>query len=82
MCCLVYEDAFYRAQRAQFPTHGKRVETDRGEGVVRDVDVLARTVRVAFPDGTQATFAVEEVRPLQQGARQGGPREPQGGERG
>jgi len=62
MCCLVYEDAFYRQQRSLFPKHGKRVMTPRGEGRVKDVDVLARVVRVLFPDHKVETFAVEEVR--------------------
>lgn len=73
MCCLVYEDAFYRQQRALFPKQGKRVQTPKGEGRVRDLDVLARTVRVLFPDGAIETFKVEEVRPF---APPGGP--PQG----
>ena len=64
MCCLVYEDAFYRQQRALFPKPNKRVATPRGEGRVRDVDVLVRTVRVVFPDGQMEAFAVEEVRVL------------------
>ncbi len=63
MCCLVYEDAFYRQQRALFPKQGKRVITPKGEGRVRDVDVLARTVRVLFPDGQVEVFTVEDVRP-------------------
>jgi cell fate regulator YaaT (PSP1 superfamily) len=62
MCCLVYEDAFYRAQRAAFPRPGRAVETPRGAGRVREVDVLARTVRVALADGSLATLALDEVR--------------------
>jgi cell fate regulator YaaT (PSP1 superfamily) len=62
LCCLVYEDAFYRQQRALFPKQNKRVNTPRGEGRVRDVDVLARTVRVLFPDHTAETFPVEDVK--------------------
>ncbi|MFO0607171.1 MAG: regulatory iron-sulfur-containing complex subunit RicT [Polyangiales bacterium] len=64
MCCLVYEDAFYRQQRALFPKQNKRVATPRGEGRVRDVDVLARTVRVLFPDGQTESFTVEDVRAI------------------
>lgn len=64
MCCLVYEDAFYRQQRAMFPKHGKRVQTPAGEGTVRDTDVLARTVRVSLDAGGLETFAVGEVRGL------------------
>jgi cell fate regulator YaaT (PSP1 superfamily) len=63
MCCLVYEDAFYRQQRALFPKPGKRVDTPNGEGRVRDVDVLARTVRVSFPDGATETFPVDALLP-------------------
>ena len=63
MCCLVYEDAFYRSQRSLFPKPGKRVLTPKGEGRVRDVDVLARTVRVALTDGGMETFPVDELLP-------------------
>lgn len=61
MCCLVYEDAFYRAQRNLFPKPNKRVMTPKGEGRVRDVDVLARTVRVFFPDRPMETFSVDAL---------------------
>jgi len=63
MCCLVYEDAFYRQQRTLFPKQGKRVMTPKGEGRVRDVDVLARVVRVVFPDDRVESFDVEALRP-------------------
>lgn len=63
MCCLVYEDAFYRSQRSLFPRPGKRVLTPKGEGRVRDVDVLARTVRVALTDGGVETFPVDALSP-------------------
>lgn len=63
MCCLVYEDAFYRQQRGLFPKQGKRVMTPKGEGRVRDVDVLARVVRVVFPDDHVESFDVEALRP-------------------
>ncbi len=61
MCCLVYEDAFYRSQRSLFPKPGKRVMTPKGEGRVRDVDVLARTVRVALNDAGVETFSVDAL---------------------
>lgn len=61
MCCLVYEDAFYRSQRSLFPKPGKRVMTPKGEGRVRDVDVLARTVRVALNDAGVETFPVDAL---------------------
>lgn len=63
MCCLVYEDAFYRSQRSLFPKPGTRVLTPKGEGRVRDVDVLARSVRVALTDGGCETFPVDDLMP-------------------
>ena len=63
MCCLVYEDAFYRQQRGLFPKVGKRVLTPKGEGRVRDVDVLARTVRVGLGDDRVESFDVDELLP-------------------
>ena len=63
MCCLVYEDAFYRSQRSLFPKPGKRVLTPKGEGRVRDVDVLARTVRVSLNEGGVETFPVDALLP-------------------
>lgn len=61
MCCLVYEDAFYRQQRALFPKPNKRVVTPKGPGRVRDVDVLARTVRVSLDDGGLETFTLDQL---------------------
>jgi len=61
MCCLVYEDAFYRSQRSLFPKPGKRVMTPKGEGRVHDVDVLARTVRVSLNDAGMETFSVDAL---------------------
>lgn len=62
MCCLVYEDALYRQQRSLFPKPGKRVLTPKGEGRVREVDVLARVVRVALVDGGVEAFSVDDLR--------------------
>ncbi|MBI5516476.1 MAG: stage 0 sporulation protein [Deltaproteobacteria bacterium] len=78
MCCLVYEDAFYRQQRALFPKQNKRVNTPKGEGRVRDVDVLARTVRVSFPDGTSESFSVDDVKAVFPPQAQGRPSPAQG----
>lgn len=80
MCCLVYEDAFYRQQRALFPKPGKRVNTPNGEGRVRDVDVLARTVRVSFPDGATETFPVDALQPAAPQGPPGAPGDHRAGE--
>ncbi len=59
MCCLVYEDAFYRARRKLLPKIGKRVMTPHGEGRVRDVDVLKQTARIELADPAAPSRIVE-----------------------
>ncbi len=61
LCCLVYEEAFYRAQRRLVPRVGDRVLTDKGEGRVRDVDVLEMQVKVALDSGGTVTRPVAEL---------------------
>ncbi len=63
LCCLVYEEAFYRQERARYPKVGKRVSTPQGFGKVRDCDVLAQLVRVVLESGEMASFAPEDVSP-------------------
>jgi cell fate regulator YaaT (PSP1 superfamily) len=61
LCCLVYEEAFYRAQRKLVPRVGDRVVTDEGEGRVRDVDVLEMQVKVVLDSGRTVTRPVAEL---------------------
>jgi cell fate regulator YaaT (PSP1 superfamily) len=61
LCCLVYEEAHYRAGREAMPEPGDRVATSSGEGRVTFVDVLQMTVSVALDAGGTQTFAATEV---------------------
>jgi len=60
-CCLMYEDAQYVEAGKGLPRVGKQVHTPDGVGRVDDLDVLARQVRVSFPDRPSATFNADEV---------------------
>src|SRR5207245_7081214 len=64
MCCLVYEEAFYRAQRKLYPRVGKRVLTPEGPGRVRDVDVLAARLRIELEDGRHLDLPPADVQPM------------------
>lgn len=68
MCCLVYEEAFYRVNRKLLPKIGKRVITPHGEGRVRDVDVLKQTARIELMDPTAPSRIIEvrasEIQPV------------------
>ncbi|MGO8998338.1 MAG: stage 0 sporulation family protein, partial [Polyangiaceae bacterium] len=61
LCCLVYEEAHYRAGREALPEPGDTVDTPRGTGKVREVDVLQMRVSVALESGETQSFAGDEV---------------------
>jgi cell fate regulator YaaT (PSP1 superfamily) len=62
LCCLMYEEAHYRAAREVLPELGEMVATPRGSGHVRAVDVLEMRVRVELDDASGAVeVAVADV---------------------
>lgn len=46
MCCLSYEDDFYREARQHFPDFGETVNTAEGQAKVIGLNILAHTVKV------------------------------------
>ncbi|MBN1947604.1 MAG: hypothetical protein JW797_18195 [Bradymonadales bacterium] len=62
MCCLVYEHEVYLKARQSAPHIHRAVETEKGAGVVSEVDLLQGTVRVVLANGASETFAFHEVR--------------------
>jgi cell fate regulator YaaT (PSP1 superfamily) len=64
MCCLAYEDEVYREAARSMPRVGRRVITPKGEGRIRDRDVLMRVVRVQISEEPGLhEFSVEEIQP-------------------
>ena len=62
MCCLSYEDDFYRDSKASYPDLGDEIETKDGTGQVVAIDVIAGTIKVVFEKGrAPLTYGVEEV---------------------
>lgn len=62
-CCLRYEQELYQEVRRGLPKIGKRVGTPRGDGRVRDVNVLKGEVRVQLADGTLVEVARDDLGP-------------------
>jgi cell fate regulator YaaT (PSP1 superfamily) len=52
LCCLCYEDDFYRQVKGRFPRVGKTVDTPLGPARVIKVSVFSETVRLLFEDGS------------------------------
>ncbi|MDR0300549.1 MAG: Signal peptidase [Streptococcaceae bacterium] len=50
MCCLSYEDEFYKQAAKEFPDYGKFIHTSEGTGKVIGMNILSRTVKLAFED--------------------------------
>ncbi|MCA9562825.1 MAG: hypothetical protein KC561_05010 [Myxococcales bacterium] len=61
MCCLVYEHATYKAGKRGAPRLNRAVSTELGEGVVTEVDLLRRYVRVLLANGSSEEFPFAEV---------------------
>lgn len=60
-CCLRYEDQQYRDLRENLPRRGTDVQTESGQGVVVEHEILRQTVTVQYPDDTETTLSVEDV---------------------
>lgn len=60
LCCLSYEYETYRGLRKQFPRIGARVIFEGQEGIVKDVNLLRRTVSVEA-GGRMQTFSIDTV---------------------
>ncbi len=63
LCCLVYEDAAYRAARAAVPRLGDMRDVEGTLGEVIGVDTLAGTMRVRMPDGRELTVPTTGLAP-------------------
>lgn len=50
MCCLKYEDETYKEARKEMPSWGVSVSTPDGEGIVKGVNYLTRTLRIQLQD--------------------------------
>jgi cell fate regulator YaaT (PSP1 superfamily) len=65
-CCLLYEFSTYQELRSRLPRVNTPCQADCGgggcmTGKVRGIRVLAQSVIVAFPDGTEAEVPLEQV---------------------
>ncbi len=50
LCCIKYEDDTYSELRELLPDYQDTIETERGAGVVTDLNILAQKVRVRYEE--------------------------------
>ncbi|MHB8807272.1 MAG: PSP1 domain-containing protein [Anaerolineaceae bacterium] len=63
-CCLNYEYCLYHDAMKGMPKKNKRVMTPKGEGRIRDVYPLRKTVLVSLPEIGVKEFPIEEIEVL------------------
>ncbi len=61
-CCLMYERGFYNEAIKKYPKLAKPIKTEKGEGIVSNIDIFAERVIVLYPDDTTETFALDYVK--------------------
>jgi len=60
-CCLNYEYCLYREAMKGMPKKNKRVRTSKGEGRIRDIYPLRRTVLVSLPEMGMKELPIDEI---------------------
>ncbi|HEV2121514.1 MAG TPA: stage 0 sporulation family protein [Chloroflexota bacterium] len=61
LCCLSYEDAFYREVRRALPRLGQNVSTEQGPGYVHALNLLRETVTVRLDAGEDVECSVADL---------------------
>ncbi|NIR52805.1 hypothetical protein GWO43_29700 [candidate division KSB1 bacterium] len=58
-CCLMYERDFYNEAIKKFPQLAKPIATDKGEGIVSNIDIFNEKILVLYPDDSTETFSLQ-----------------------
>jgi cell fate regulator YaaT (PSP1 superfamily) len=61
-CCLMYERDFYNEAIKKFPQLAKPITTERGEGIVSNIDIFNEKILVLYSDETTETFTLEYLK--------------------
>lgn len=72
LCCLSYEDDFYREVRSALPRLGQNVTIESGPGYVQALNILRETVTVRLDAGEDVECPVADLT-ITSGARQSSP---------
>ncbi|MBL6975949.1 MAG: stage 0 sporulation protein [Deltaproteobacteria bacterium] len=61
MCCLAYEHEVYCDMRKEFPRVGSLIMTPKGEGKVKDLQIMRRVVKVSLGPGHFEEFSLDDL---------------------
>jgi cell fate regulator YaaT (PSP1 superfamily) len=74
MCCLLYEEEFYKEAVKKYPEPGSKITTEQGSGVVDRIDIFSELVHVTFEDGREDKVHISEISKKQKPRRRFIPR--------
>lgn len=60
-CCLMYERDFYNQAIQKFPELAKTITTEKGEGIISNIDIFNEKVMILHPDDTTETYPLDYV---------------------
>jgi cell fate regulator YaaT (PSP1 superfamily) len=63
MCCLAYEYECYVDMRKGLPKIGKRIQTDKGTGKIRQINVLSRSMLIEMDDKSMLELDLQDYSP-------------------
>ncbi|MFQ5637981.1 MAG: stage 0 sporulation family protein, partial [bacterium] len=61
-CCLMYERSFYNEAIKKFPQLAKSITTERGEGIVSNIDIFNEKILVLYPDDSTESLSLEYLK--------------------
>lgn len=65
LCCIKYEDEIYTELKENMPDISDNVQTESGNGVVIDLNILSQKVKVQYPeDGRIEWLSYDEIKVL------------------
>lgn len=61
-CCLMYERDFYNKAIKEYPKLAKPITTEKGDGIVKNIDIFAETVTVVHSDDSTEIVTLEYLK--------------------
>jgi len=62
LCCLTYEKDHYLQELARFPKQGESYRTDRGEGIIEEINIFKKYMVVRHGGGEHEKVTLTDIR--------------------
>ena len=62
LCCLTYEKDHYLQELARFPQQGESYTTDKGEGIIEEINIFKKYMVVKFPKGEYEKITLTDIK--------------------